>query len=338
MRRNVNSESVSERARRRAEMVVRSGVLLGVDFVPIGRRKSGETADEGAAAPAAESGAEPGAEQRGPLSFEAPARKPGVAVEAKPGAAGEDRLTSELESDATPETVGPVRTADVRADHAGEAGEPGDAGAPNGGAGEADGVVGRIGPEPPPENKRAALDELRARYESDPATAAHLIQGWTNVVFEDGDPEAALMFVGEAPGADEDAQGVPFVGRAGQKLNEMIGAMGLSREAVYIANVLKVRPPGNRTPSINERLADGPYLKEQVRIVRPKVIVTLGKPAANFLLDNDEAMGKLRGRWFEYEGVPLMPTYHPAYLLRSYTMENRKAVWNDLRAALSKLG
>lgn len=150
------------------------------------------------------------------------------------------------------------------------------------------------------------------------------------------------MFVGEAPGADEDASGIPFVGRAGQKLNEMISAMNLDRSAhgargVYIANVLKVRPPNNRTPTPEEAMLDGVYLEEQIRIVRPSVIVTLGKPAVNYLLRSTESMGSLRGVWHEYEGIPLMPTYHPAYLLRAYTPENRRRVWSDLQAAMTKL-
>lgn len=189
-------------------------------------------------------------------------------------------------------------------------------------------------PRPDP---AAALAALRERYERE-GRVPKLITGWTNIVFGVGDPDADLMFVGEAPGADEDAAGEPFVGRAGQKLNEMIRAMGLSREEVYIANVLKVRPPNNRTPSAEEAAADGPWLLEQINIIQPRVILTLGKPAAHFLLGRSDAMGDLRGRWFEHRGIPVMPTYHPAYLLRAYTAENRKKVWSDLQQALSRLG
>lgn len=186
-------------------------------------------------------------------------------------------------------------------------------------------------------DKQLALDELRARYEKESPLVTEM-QGWTNIVFGVGDPDARLMFVGEAPGADEDAQGVPFVGRSGQLLTKMIEAMGLTRDSVYIANVLKVRPPGNRTPTLDEASKDGPFLLEQIRIIEPEVIVTLGKPAANLLLENSEAMGRMRGKWHEYAGVPLMPTYHPAFLLRSYTEENRRKVWSDLTMAIERLG
>lgn len=184
--------------------------------------------------------------------------------------------------------------------------------------------------------KQRRLDELRDRYERESPLVTEM-PGWTNIVFGDGDPDARLMFVGEAPGADEDAQGIPFVGRSGKLLTKMIEAMGLSRETVYIANVLKVRPPENRTPTLDEASKDGPFLLEQIRIIEPEVIVTLGKPAANLLLKNSEAMGKMRGRWHEYAGVPLMPTYHPAFLLRSYTQENRAKVWADLTMAMDLL-
>jgi uracil-DNA glycosylase family 4 len=181
------------------------------------------------------------------------------------------------------------------------------------------------------------LAALRERYERE-ATVPRTMPGWSSIVFGDGDPDARLMFIGEAPGADEDAEGVPFVGRAGQKLNEMIRAMGLSRESVYISNVLKVRPPNNRTPTPEEVQADGPWLLEQIRIVAPEVIVSLGRPAAHFLLHTSASMGSLRGTWAEHEGVPVMPTYHPAYLLRAYTPENRRKVWSDLRQVMDRLG
>lgn len=185
-------------------------------------------------------------------------------------------------------------------------------------------------------DKQRALDDLRERYLAE-SPVAKSIQGWNNVVFGEGSPDARLMFVGEAPGADEDASGRPFVGRAGQKLNEMIQAMGLRREDAYIANILKVRPPSNRTPTTLEAEQDGPFLEEQIAIIQPEVIVTLGKPAANFLLRNNEAMGRLRGKWWEFQGVPVMPTYHPAFLLRQYTQENRKKVWSDLQKVMERL-
>lgn len=186
-------------------------------------------------------------------------------------------------------------------------------------------------------DKASRLAALRDRYERD-SVVAQRIEGWNNIVFADGSPEARLMFVGEAPGADEDAQGIPFVGRAGQKLNEMIAAMGLSRRDVYIANVLKVRPPNNRTPTPEEAALDGPFLAEQIEIIQPEVICTLGRPAACFLLNTTDAMGAMRGRWFEYRGIPLMPTFHPAYLLRSYTPEVRGKVWSDLQQIMARLG
>ncbi len=191
-------------------------------------------------------------------------------------------------------------------------------------------------------DKRARLDELRARYEAE-APHAPFIQTFTNLVFHDGDPDARLMFVGEAPGADEDQQGVPFVGRAGQLLNKMIGAMGLSRETVYIANVLKVRPPNNATPTPDEIEASKPFLLEQIEIVGPEVIVAMGLPAAKCLLGVNESMASLRARFHDLElpsgtVIPVMPTYHPAYLLRSYTAENRAKVWADLQMVIERLG
>ncbi|MEO1584090.1 MAG: uracil-DNA glycosylase [Planctomycetota bacterium] len=191
-------------------------------------------------------------------------------------------------------------------------------------------------------DKRAQLSELRARYESD-APHAPFIDSFTNIVFDDGDPDAQLMFVGEAPGADEDQQGVPFVGRAGQLLNKMIAAMGLSRETVYIANVLKVRPPNNATPTPDEIAASRPYLMQQIGIVRPGAIVALGLPATKCLLGATGSMASLRARFHDLpldDGtiIPVMPTYHPAFLLRSYTAENRGKVWADLQLVIDRLG
>ncbi len=204
------------------------------------------------------------------------------------------------------------------------------------------------------DDRQAALDALRAKYEQD-APHQHFVTAHTNIVFGDGSPNARLMFVGEAPGADEDREGVPFVGRAGQLLNKMIQAMGLSREAVYIANVLKTRPPGNATPTSEEARTCAPYLFGQIGIIRPEVIVTLGLPASRLLLDSTEPMGRLRAKWRVFtvpEGhdpdivpadsvgqeVMVMPTYHPAFLLRSYTKENREKVWSDLQQVMEKLG
>ncbi|MGP1310352.1 MAG: uracil-DNA glycosylase [Phycisphaerales bacterium] len=203
-------------------------------------------------------------------------------------------------------------------------------------AGERETMAGKDAPM----DKRAALEELKRRHD---AECAHCTSAppFTQTVFGDGDPDAELMFIGEAPGAEEDRTGVPFVGRAGEKLNDMIRAMGLEREDVYIANILKARPPNNATPTPDEAQRCGVWLKEQIRIVRPKVIVTLGKPAANYMLENRDSMGSMRGTWWEYADgdmrIPLMPTFHPAYLLRAYTPENRKKVWSDLQAAMQKI-
>jgi len=160
----------------------------------------------------------------------------------------------------------------------------------------------------------------------------------TNVVFGEGSPEARLVFVGEAPGADEDATGRPFVGRAGQLLEKIIKAMGLEREQVFICNILKCRPPGNRTPGPREVAACSPLLREQLKILKPEVIVALGGPAAKTLLESKLGISKLRGRFHVYNGVPLMPTFHPAYLLRNPGEQYKRMVWDDMKAALAKLG
>lgn len=165
-----------------------------------------------------------------------------------------------------------------------------------------------------------------------------------NAVPGEGNPKARLVFVGEAPGADEDQQGRPFVGRAGQLLTRMIAAIGLRREDVFICNTLKCRPPENRDPRPDEIWNCLPYLKRQLDILRPEVIVALGSHAARTLLETDAAIGKLRGYFHEYRfsdgGRPakVMPTYHPAYLLRNYSYENRQRVWEDLQKAADALG
>jgi DNA polymerase len=157
-----------------------------------------------------------------------------------------------------------------------------------------------------------------------------------NLVFGVGDPQAELVFVGEGPGEDEDLQGEPFVGRAGQLLTKMIEAMGFARGDVYIANVVKCRPPGNRNPEPDEIEACEPFLRAQLAAIRPKVIVALGKFAAQTLLRDGTPISKLRGRWFSYEGVKLMPTFHPAYLLRS--PDEKKKAWDDLQLVMKELG
>jgi uracil-DNA glycosylase family 4 len=157
----------------------------------------------------------------------------------------------------------------------------------------------------------------------------------TNIVYGVGNPEAPLVFVGEAPGADEDRTGEPFVGAAGQLLTKMIEAMGLERGDVYICNILKCRPPGNRNPEPDEIEQCEPFLKRQLAAIRPRMIVTLGKFAAQCLLRSDAPISRLRGSWREYEGIPLMPTYHPAFLLR--TPSAKREVWADLQEVMKEL-
>lgn len=188
----------------------------------------------------------------------------------------------------------------------------------------------------------AALATLRARYEKD-APHDRFDTSFQNIVWGEGDPTARLCFVGEAPGEDEDKTGRPFVGRAGQLLDKMILAMGLRREDVYICNVLKTRPPGNRTPTFDEVEACRPYLLEQLAIVRPEAVVGLGLSACGALLGGGEPMSRLRARWWEIADargvkIPFMPTYHPAFILRSYTEENRAKVWADLKMVMDRLG
>jgi DNA polymerase len=161
-------------------------------------------------------------------------------------------------------------------------------------------------------------------------------QGRTQIVFGVGNPNADLMFVGEAPGADEDIQGIPFVGRAGQLLTKMIEAMGFKRDDVYIANVLKCRPPGNRNPEPDEIATCEPFLFQQLASIEPQVVIALGAFAARTLLKTDAPISRLRGRVFDYRGAKLIPTFHPSFLLRSPA--NKREAWDDLKLALSILG
>ena len=156
-----------------------------------------------------------------------------------------------------------------------------------------------------------------------------LSKGRTNIVFGQGNPQAELMFVGEAPGREEDEQALAFVGRAGQLLTKIIEAIGKQREDVWICNILKCRPPNNRNPEPDEVAACRPFLDEQIRLISPKVIVTLGTFAAQALLETDEPIGRMRGRWGTARGVRVMPTFHPAFLLRS--PERKKDVWEDMK-------
>jgi uracil-DNA glycosylase family 4 len=172
---------------------------------------------------------------------------------------------------------------------------------------------------------------------------SHLARSRTQTVFGVGNPQAEIMFIGEAPGADEDAQGEPFVGRAGQLLTKIIRAMGFAREDVYIANILKCRPDvpagsfGNRAPTPQEMQTCRPYLLEQIGIVQPKVIVALGAVAVEGLLGTRGTMRELRGRWNSFNGTPLMITYHPAYLLRNQSPSEKRKVWEDMLQVLEKL-
>lgn len=163
-----------------------------------------------------------------------------------------------------------------------------------------------------------------------------LHRGRSKVVFGVGNPEADLVFVGEGPGGEEDRQGIPFVGKAGQLLTKMIEAMNLRRDDVYICNVVKCRPPNNRDPERDEVLACERFLKAQLAIVRPKVIVALGRYATQTLLKSDVSISRLRGQWAEYERIPLLPTFHPAYLLREPA--SKRQAWSDLQQVMKRLG
>jgi DNA polymerase len=171
----------------------------------------------------------------------------------------------------------------------------------------------------------------------------HLVKSRTQVVFGVGNPEAEIMFVGEAPGEDEDKQGEPFVGKAGQLLTKIIETMGFARDDVYIGNVLKCRPDmplgmaGNRKPKPAEMQTCLPYLREQIDIIQPRLIVALGATAMEGLTGSTDPMARLRGRWHDFQGTPLMATYHPAYLLRNQALSEKRKVWEDMLMVLEKL-
>ena len=198
-------------------------------------------------------------------------------------------------------------------------------------------------PAAPAGSKAARLDALRG-----PVLAcmkcAHLAKSRTQVVCGVGTPDAQVLFVGEAPGEDEDLQGEPFVGKAGQLLTKIIVAMGFSREDVYIANVLKCRPDvpagttGNRKPKPEEMQTCLPYLRQQIDIIQPRALVALGATAMEGLLGAKEPMASLRGRWHDFHGIPLMATYHPAYLLRNQSLTEKRKVWEDMLLVLERLG
>lgn len=181
--------------------------------------------------------------------------------------------------------------------------------------------------------KETALEPVRAEVEH--CTLCGLCEGRTQTVFGVGDPQARILFIGEGPGRDEDLAGEPFVGRAGKLLNDIIAAMGLEREQVYIANIVKCRPPENRNPTVEEIAACMPYLRRQVDIIKPEVICALGAVAAKALLSSESSVGRLRGEFHDYAGIPVRVTYHPAYLLRS-PHEKRKT-WEDIKAVMARL-
>ena len=191
-------------------------------------------------------------------------------------------------------------------------------------------------------NKTQTLASVRERV-CNCTKCAHLVSTRTQTVFGVGNPDAEIMFIGEAPGADEDQQGEPFVGRAGQLLTKIIRAMGFAREDVYIANILKCRPDmppgsfGNRAPTPAEMQTCRPYLVEQINVIQPKVLVALGAVAVEGLLGARGTMRELRGRWHLYNGTPLMITYHPAYLLRNQSPSEKRKVWEDMMQVLERL-
>lgn len=173
------------------------------------------------------------------------------------------------------------------------------------------------------------LPLVQVREQLGECTRCKLHTGRKTIVFGTGDPQAWLVFVGEAPGADEDQRGEPFVGRAGQLLTRIIEAMKLTREQVYICNIIKCRPPGNRNPEPDEIAACEPFLIAQLQVIKPKLVCALGTFAAQALLRTREPISKLRGRFYDYHGIPLLPTFHPAYLLRN--PHEKKTVWEDMK-------
>ena len=189
-----------------------------------------------------------------------------------------------------------------------------------------------------PRDPAAILQQIQA--DMGDCTRCRLHEGRSKIVFGSGNPNAKVVFVGEGPGADEDAQGLPFVGRAGQLLTQMIDntasreAITVRREDVYICNVVKCRPPDNRTPEADEMKTCGQFLERQLEAIRPKAICVLGGTAAKFLLSTKQGITKIRGNWHEWRGIPVMPTYHPSFLLRPYAQDKKRETWQDLRALL----
>jgi uracil-DNA glycosylase family 4 len=188
-------------------------------------------------------------------------------------------------------------------------------------------------PESPAPPLPPTMSEVRE--ELGECTRCKLYRHRTQIVFGVGHPKARLVFVGEAPGADEDAQGEPFVGRAGQLLTKIIQAMGMQREDVYICNILKCRPPNNRTPESDEILSCQPFLLKQLQAIGPQFVCALGGPAAQTLLQTKEPISRLRGKFYDFHGIPLLPTYHTAFLLRN--PHEKKTVWEDMKLLLREM-
>ena len=186
----------------------------------------------------------------------------------------------------------------------------------------------------PPGGGLESLTDIRD--ELGDCTRCDLSRKRTHIVFGEGNPQARLVFVGEGPGHDEDVTGRPFVGAAGQLLTRIIQAMGLEREDVYICNIIKCRPPGNRDPQPEEVAACSPFLWRQIRAIAPEVVCALGSVAGRFLLNTQTPISRLRGRFHDMDGIPVMPTFHPAYLLRN--PEKKRETWNDIQQIMKKLG
>jgi DNA polymerase len=190
---------------------------------------------------------------------------------------------------------------------------------------------------PIPPAERPAILKALAEEVAVCVKCPHLARSRTQTVFADGSPTARIMFIGEAPGADEDRTGVPFVGRAGQLLTDMITkGMRLRRDEVYIANILKCRPPDNRDPSLEERANCLPYLERQIEIIRPEFLCLLGRTAVQGVLGTSLSMGRMRGKWYRYRGIPTIVTYHPSYLLRDAS--SKKDAWADLQMLMNAMG
>ncbi|SEA47062.1 DNA polymerase [Desulfuromusa kysingii] len=185
-----------------------------------------------------------------------------------------------------------------------------------------------------PSTEKTTLAEMESGLKG--CSLCSLAKQRKNIVFGAGNPRARVVLVGEAPGREEDEQGIPFIGEAGKLLDKILLAMKLSREEVYICNVLKCHPPGNRDPQPDEISACEPFLKQQLALIKPELIITLGRFAAQELLKTTQPIGKLRGQWHEYEGIPLMPTFHPAYLLRNPS--GKRPVWEDMKKVMQRLG